>query len=192
MSKPPARTTRRGLLTVVPGSAGTDRARDRHRAHRGDGDTGAGVRGVHDLAVADVHADVADRAVVEHQVARLQRADRDGVPEPICAPDECGSETPACDQAAIVRPLAVEGVGTCRAVDVGVADLRHRVGDGRRGSAGDRRWGRGRRPGRRRRPGRGRCGWLAPRRERPQRGVRLVQGRLEVAAGGDRSAGSAC
>ena len=41
------------------------------------GDAAAGVGRVHDHAVADVHADVADRAVVEDQVAGLQLGLRD-------------------------------------------------------------------------------------------------------------------
>jgi hypothetical protein len=43
----------------------------------GDLHPGAGVQGVHDLAIADVHADVADRAVVEDEVTGLQLTLRD-------------------------------------------------------------------------------------------------------------------
>src|SRR4029077_13796884 len=67
---------RPAVLTSVcgRGSARADRAGVRHRVQAGHQDARPGVGGVHDQAVADVHADVADRAVVEDQVARLQGA----------------------------------------------------------------------------------------------------------------------
>ena len=52
-------------------------------------------RGVHHLAVADVHAHVAHRAVEEDQVTGLQVARDTGVPIVDWAALECGSATPA-------------------------------------------------------------------------------------------------
>src|SRR5439155_3402294 len=45
-----------------------------HVVESGDDDSRAGVEGIHDLPVADVHADVTDRAVVEDQVTGLELA----------------------------------------------------------------------------------------------------------------------
>src|SRR5918999_420255 len=59
------------------GSARADRADERHGVQPGDGHVGARVGRVDDHPVADVHADVADRAVVEDQVPRPQVAGRD-------------------------------------------------------------------------------------------------------------------
>ena len=56
----------------------------------------AGRGGVHHLAVADVHADVADRAVEEQQVAGLEVARADtGLPIGDCMRLECGRLMPA-------------------------------------------------------------------------------------------------
>src|SRR5690606_38741781 len=54
------------------GSARPSGAGDRHGGDPRDPYAGGGVRRVDDLTVADVDADMADGAVVEDQVARLQ------------------------------------------------------------------------------------------------------------------------
>ena len=86
------------------------------------------VRGVHDLAVADVDADVAHRAVVEHQVAGLQaRLVDTGVPEPICAAGRVRQADAGLGPGHHGEAGAVEGVRAGGAVHVGVADLGQRV-----------------------------------------------------------------
>ena len=63
------------------------------------------MRSVHDLAVADVHGDVGDRRVVEHQVARAARSEiATGTPCPDCTEDAWDSDTPAAAHEYIVRP----------------------------------------------------------------------------------------
>src|SRR4051794_40364394 len=56
------------------GSTGPDGTGVRHQVDGGRLDGRARVARVHDAAVADVHPDVADRLVVEDQVARLEVA----------------------------------------------------------------------------------------------------------------------
>src|SRR5262249_1174917 len=72
----PGRPARRAVLEGAD-SARADRADERHGVEAGHPDAGRRVLGVDDHAVADVHADVADRAVVEDEVTRLQLARRD-------------------------------------------------------------------------------------------------------------------
>ena len=93
---------------------------------------------MHHLAVADVHAHVADRAVEEHQVAGLQLAAR----RPACPSAtgwllECGRLDPGRGVGVLREAGAVERVRTGGAPDVGVADLGQRGVDRRlRGAAG--------------------------------------------------------
>ena len=105
-------THQRGRPAWRRRSAGSDGTGVRHRVHRRRGDAAARVGRVHDHAVADVHADVADRAVVEHQVAGLQLGLRDrAARSPSAPPEECGRPTPACAQAIIVRPEQSKALG---------------------------------------------------------------------------------
>src|SRR4051812_29374567 len=71
-TKPPAPWGRAARL--VRSGARADCTDVRHVVQPGDADAGAGVERIHDLPVADVHADVADRAVVEDQVTGLKLA----------------------------------------------------------------------------------------------------------------------
>ena len=129
-SRRPAAPAARPNLEV---SRRTDRTDVRHVVQVAHEDAGARVGCVHDQAVADVHADVADRAVVEHQVARHQLALGDV---------RAGAELRARgvrERDAGLGPghhrqaRAVESAGAGRAVDVGVTDLGHGVLDGGRG-----------------------------------------------------------
>ena len=71
-----------------PHRAGEQLRRAAGLIHGRSGDVGLWVRRVHDHAVTDVHRDVADRAVVEQDVAGLQLADRDTGALSACALDE--------------------------------------------------------------------------------------------------------
>ena len=98
---PDARSARR--------ADGTDKAAG--RVHAVDADEGAGVRGVHHHAVADVDGDVVDRARVgrvrgvEEQVTALELA-RGARAVPLATGTRCSaaSWTPACAQATMVSP----------------------------------------------------------------------------------------
>src|SRR6478735_2850254 len=71
-TEPPARNGRAALLVESGSRAHSTDVR--HVVKSGDDDSGAGVERIHDLPVADVHADVTDRAVVEDQVTGLKLA----------------------------------------------------------------------------------------------------------------------
>src|SRR4051794_7669341 len=125
-----------------------------HGVHTRDLNADAWVLRVHDLAVADVHAHEADRAVVEHQVTGLQLGLRHGWAG---AHLRAGGVREA-DAGLLPGPHrqtgAVEGTRAGGAEDVGLADLRegvgHRGGGATRRRAYDRRGASRRRPLRRR------------------------------------------
>ena len=102
-----------------------------------------GVRRVHDHAVADVHADVADRAVVEHQVAGLQLGLRDRGAGAHLRARRVRQADAGLRPGRHREAGAVEGARAGGAVDVGVADLGERVADRGAGAAGGGDVGRG-------------------------------------------------
>ncbi len=82
------------------------------------------------VAAADVHAHVADRAVVEHQVTGLQLALRNVRAASVLRRGAVGQRDAGLGPGCEGQAGAVEGARSGRTPDVGLADLRHGVGDG--------------------------------------------------------------
>ena len=97
-----------------------------------------GLAACDDHAVADVHADVADRAVVEDQVARLQVGGGDAGAGGVLGARGVRQRDAGLGPGHHRQARAVEGAGAGGAVDVGVADLGHGVGDSGAGATGGR------------------------------------------------------
>src|SRR6188472_2534270 len=107
--RPPSWSPRCGRRVAVDSDA--DGLGEPHPGHVGDLDRLALLGGVHDLIVADVYPDVADRLVEEHEVARLQFRPGDRGADPGHGPRHAGQSLSGVAERPFTSPEQSKALG---------------------------------------------------------------------------------